>query len=101
MEHRSEGWEGRLGDPQFEEVSDTADGRLQEFPQGQWVCRGGARRGGQSLGQAPVAGPEEARDRVLRMPHAPVEAQSTTEGCKTTPRAFGRVCYGSWHEVPL
>lgn len=34
MEHRSEGWEGRLRDPQFEEVSDIADGRLQEFPRG-------------------------------------------------------------------
>lgn len=96
MEHRSEGWEGTLGDPQCEEVSDSADGHPQMFHQGHWKCRGG-----QSLEQMPLAGLGEAGHRVLRMPRALVEAQSTPAGCKTIPKAFGHTCYRSWHEVPM
>lgn len=41
VEHRCEGWEGRLGGSQCEEVPSTADGCSQRFP--------GAVRAGQGL----------------------------------------------------
>lgn len=90
VEHRSEGWQGRLGAAQCEEYLTLQMGAHKGSP-GTVKCRGGAGRGGHSLEQMPVAGLEEAGHRVLRMPRALVEAQSTTGGCKTTPRVFG-VC---------